>query len=48
MKMIAMQYKVILPKDYDMGKKRVKDNSHKTEISTIHMRHYMFGIHLME
>ncbi|PDY23874.1 DUF4865 domain-containing protein [Bacillus cereus] len=31
--MIGMQYKVILPKDYDMGiiKKRVQDNGHKTD-----------------
>ncbi|TKI85604.1 DUF4865 family protein, partial [Bacillus wiedmannii] len=31
--MIGMQYKVILPKDYDMEiiKKRVKDNGHKTD-----------------
>ncbi|RLQ94546.1 DUF4865 family protein [Falsibacillus albus] len=31
--MIAMQYKVKLPKDYDMEiiKKRVQDNSHKTD-----------------
>lgn len=31
--MIGMQYKVILPKDYDMEiiKKRVKDNGYKTD-----------------
>lgn len=31
--MIGMQYKVILPKDYDMGiiRKRVQDNRHKTD-----------------
>ena len=30
--MIGMQYKVILPKDYDMEIiKRVKDNGHKTD-----------------
>lgn len=31
--MIGMQYKVILPKDYDMEiiKKRIKDNGYKTD-----------------
>ena len=31
--MIGMQYKVILPKDYDMGiiRKRVQNNGHKTD-----------------
>ncbi|GAB6428768.1 DUF4865 family protein [Bacillus luti] len=31
--MIGMQYKIILPKDYDMGiiKKRVKNNGYKTD-----------------
>jgi hypothetical protein len=31
--MIGMQYKIILPKDYDMGiiKKRVQENGHKTD-----------------
>lgn len=42
--MIAMQYKVILPKDYDMGiiRKRVKDNSHKTDgFDGLHFKAYL-------
>lgn len=42
--MIGMQYKVNLPKDYDMGiiRKRVQDNGHKTDgFPGLHFKAYL-------
>lgn len=42
--MIGMQYKVILPTDYDMGiiRKRVQDNGHKTDgFPGLHFKAYL-------